>query len=133
MKTAIVNGQEISAEAVNFELDRLVRFYMGHGMTMAEIRQNLPKLEAKALDQAIGAKLLLDQAARLDIPVTEKDIDAEEARVVQQVGGEENYKKALAAQGISEADSARNSRRARASTCSSTRRVRMSRTRPRTR
>ena len=52
MKTAVVNGQEISAEAVNFELDRLVRFYMGHGMTMAEIRQNLPKLEAKALDQA---------------------------------------------------------------------------------
>ena len=35
MKTAIVNGQEISAEAVSFELDRLVRFYMGHGMTMA--------------------------------------------------------------------------------------------------
>lgn len=104
MKTAVVNGQEISAEAVNFELDRLVRFYMGHGMTMAEIRQNLPKLEAKALEQAIGAKLLLDQAARLDIPVTEKDIDAEVARVVQQVGGEENYKKALAAQGISEAD-----------------------------
>ena len=104
MKTAVVNGQEISAEAVNFELDRLVRVYMGHGMTMAEIRQNLPKLEAKALDQAIGAKLLLDQAARLDIPVTEKDIDAEVARVVQQVGGEENYKKALAAQGISEAD-----------------------------
>ncbi|MBR3956343.1 MAG: peptidylprolyl isomerase [Kiritimatiellae bacterium] len=104
MKTAVVNGQEILAEAVNFELDRLVRFYMGHGMTMAEIRQNLPKLEAKALDQAIGAKLLLDQAARLDIPVTEKDIDAEVARVVQQVGGEENYKKALDAQGISEAD-----------------------------
>ena len=104
MKTAVVNGQEISAEAVNFELDRLVRFYMGHGMTMAEIRQNLPKLEAKALEQAIGAKLLLDQSARLDIPVTEKDIDAEVARVVQQVGGEENYKKALAAQGISEAD-----------------------------
>ena len=79
MKTAVVNGQEISAEAVNFELDRLVRFYMGHGMTMAEVRQNLPKLEAKALDQAIGAKLLLDQAARLDIPVAEKDIDAEVA------------------------------------------------------
>ena len=104
MKTAVVNGQEISAEAVNFELDRLARFYMSHGMTAEELRRNLPKLEAKALEQAIGAKLLLDQAARLDIPVTEKDIDAEVARVVQQVGGEENYKKALAAQGISEAD-----------------------------
>ncbi len=104
MKTAVVNGYEISAEAVNFELDRLARFYMSHGMTAEELRRNLPKLEAKALEQAIGAKLLLDQAQRLDLPVTAKDIDAEVARVVQQVGGEENYKKALAAQGISEAD-----------------------------
>ena len=104
MKTAVVNGYEISAEAVNFELDRLARFYMSHGMTAEELRRNLPKLEAKALEQAIGAKLLLDQAQRLDLPVTAKDVDAEVARVVQQVGGEENYKKALAAQGISEAD-----------------------------
>ena len=104
MKTAVVNGYEISAEAVNFELDRLARFYMSHGMTAEELRRNLPKLEAKALEQAIGAKLLLDQAQRLDLPVTAKDVDAEVARVVQQVGGEENYKKALSAQGISEAD-----------------------------
>jgi len=104
MKTAVVNGYEISADAVHFELDRLVRFYMGHGMTMAEVRQNLPKLEARALEQAIGARLLLEQASQIDLPVTEKDIDAEVSRVVMQVGGEENYKKALAAQGISEAD-----------------------------
>ena len=102
MKTAVVNGYEISAEAVNFELDRLARFYMSHGMTAEELRRNLPKLEAKALEQAIGAKLLLDQAQRLDLPVTAKDVDAEVARVVAQVGGEENYKKALAAQGITE-------------------------------
>ena len=60
MKKAIVNGQEISGEAVQFELDRLVRFYMGHGMTLPEVKKNLPKLEEKALEQAIGAKLLQD-------------------------------------------------------------------------
>ena len=70
MKHAIVNGQEISGEAVQFELDRLVRFYMGHGMTMEEIKTNLPKLEEKALEQAIGAKLLLDRAQEIDVPVT---------------------------------------------------------------
>ena len=102
MKHAIVNGQEISGEAVQFELDRLVRFYMGHGMTMDEIKTNLPKLEEKALDQAIGAKLLLDRAQQLDVPVTAADIDAEVAKVVMQVGGEENFKKALEAQGITE-------------------------------
>ena len=102
MKTALVNGQEISGEAVQFELDRLVRFYMGHGMTMEEVKKNLPKLQEKALEQAIGAKLLLDRAAQLELPVTAKDIDAEVAKVVEQVGGEENYRKALAAQGITE-------------------------------
>ena len=102
MKHAIVNGQEISGEAVQFELDRLVRFYMGHGMSMDEIKQNLPKLEERALDQAVGAKLLLDRAQQLDVPVTGADIDAEVAKVVMQVGGEENFKKALEQQGITE-------------------------------
>jgi parvulin-like peptidyl-prolyl isomerase len=102
MKTAIVNGTEISKEAVSFELDRLVRFYMSHSMSMDEIKKNLPKLEEKALEQAIGAKLLLDRSMQLDIPVSAADIDAEIAKVVTQVGGEENYRKALAAQNITE-------------------------------
>jgi parvulin-like peptidyl-prolyl isomerase len=104
MKTAVVNGQEISKEAVGFELDRLVRFYMGHGMTMEEVKENLPKLEEKALDQAIGAKLLLDRAAQLDLPVTADELDQEVEKVVTQLGGEENFKKALEAQKITEAD-----------------------------
>ena len=75
MKHAIVNGIEISGDAVQFELDRLVRFYMSHGMTMDEVKQNLPKLEEKALDQAVGAKLLLDRAQELDIHVIDlKDL-----------------------------------------------------------
>ena len=102
MKHAIVNGVEIAGEAVQFELDRLVRFYMSHGMTMDEVKKNLPKLEEKAMDQAIGAKLLLDRAQQIDVPVTAADIDAEVAKVVTQVGGEENFKKALEAQGITE-------------------------------
>ena len=102
MKKAIVNGQEISGEAVQFELDRLVRFYMSHGMTVEEVKKNLTKLEEKALEQAIGAKLLLDEAAKLEMPVSAVEIDAEVSKVITQVGGPENYKKALEAQGISE-------------------------------
>ena len=102
MKKAFVNGEEITGEAVGFELDRLVRFYMSHGMSMDEVKQNLPKLEEKALEQAIGAKLLLERASVLDVPVEAADIDAEVAKVVAQVGGEENYRKALEAQGVTE-------------------------------
>ena len=53
MKKAIVNGQEISQDAVGFELDRLVRFYMSHGMSMEEVKSNLPKLEEKALESSV--------------------------------------------------------------------------------
>ena len=102
MKHAIVNGVEISGEAVQFELDRLVRFYMSHGMSMDEVKTNLPKLEEKALEQAIGAKLLLDRAFQLDIPVSALDVDAEVSKVITQVGGPDNYKQALAAQGVTE-------------------------------
>ncbi|MBO7483313.1 MAG: peptidylprolyl isomerase [Kiritimatiellae bacterium] len=102
MKTAVVNGTEISTDAIQFELDRLVRFYMSHGMTVDEVRKNLPKLQEKALDQAIGAKLLFDRASQLELPVTAKDVDAEVERVVAQVGGRENYDKALAAQGMTD-------------------------------
>ena len=102
MKKAFVNGQEISGEAVGFELDRLVRFYMAHGMTADEVKKNLPKLQDKALEQAIGAKLLLMRAAQLDLPVTKADVDAEVAKVISQIGGEENYRRALAAQHLTE-------------------------------
>jgi parvulin-like peptidyl-prolyl isomerase len=102
MKKAIVNGVEISGEAVQFELDRLVRFYMTHGMSLEEVKKSLPELEEKALEQAIGAKLLLDRATELDVPLSGEEIDAEIQKVVTQVGGVDNYKKALEAQGITE-------------------------------
>ena len=103
MKQAYVNGEPISREAVQFELDRLVKFYATHGMSQAEIRKNLEKLVEKAQEQAIGAKLLLARAEQLDIPVTEAAIDAQVEQVVRQVGGSENFVKALAAQKLSEA------------------------------
>lgn len=104
LKQAYVNGELISREAVQFELDRLVKFYASHGMSQEEIKNNLPKLVEKAQEQAIGAKLLLDRAAQLDLAVGEEAIDAQVAQVIQQVGGRENFVKALAAQKISEDD-----------------------------
>ena len=48
MKPAFVNGEPICQEAVQFELDRLVKFYATHGMSQAEIKSNLEKLMEKA-------------------------------------------------------------------------------------
>ena len=102
MKKASVNGQEISEGAVRFEFDRLVKFYKSHGISDDEIGKSREILEEKALDQAIGAKLLLDRAEQLQVPVSASDVDAEVAKVVAQVGGDENYRKILAAQKLDE-------------------------------
>lgn len=102
MKQAYVNGEAISREAVQFELDRLVKFYASHGMRQEEIKSNLEKLVEKAQEQAIGAKLLLARAQELDLPVDAATLDRSVQQVVDQVGGRDNFVKALARQGITE-------------------------------
>ena len=102
MKKAIVNGEEISADAVLFELNRLVKFYRSHGCGEAEIKEHLDGLKDKALEQAIGAKLLLAHAEELDLAVTDEDVEAEVEKIAAQIGGRENYLKVLAAQGLTE-------------------------------
>ena len=102
MKKAFVNGVEIGQGAVRFELDRLMRFYESHGVSRDEVEKSRPLLEEKALEQAIGAKLLVDRALQLDVPVTAADVEAEVSKVVAQVGGVDNYRRALSAQGLTE-------------------------------
>ena len=102
MQSVKVNEQIIPQDAVKFELDRLVRFYVEHGMSEDQVRAQLPALAKKALEQAIGAKLLMDEAARLDLKVSEAELDEQIKKIVHQVGGEKAFKKALANQNTSQ-------------------------------
>ncbi len=86
---ATVNGEAIPQEAIDFELQRLVRYYAEQGMPEAQIRTQLPVLQERALEQAIGAKLLINEARKLDMPVSGDEIDAAYGRYVQQFGGDE--------------------------------------------
>lgn len=102
MKTAYVNGSPVTREAVQFELDRLIKFYASHGMTKDELSKNLEKLVERAQEQAIGAKLLFDRAEQLDMPVPESAVDARLAETEAQIGGKEALRKALADKGLTE-------------------------------
>lgn len=104
MKQAYVNGEAIPQQAVQFELDRLIKFYLQHGMRKEEIQQNLEKLAERAQEQAIGSKLLLMRAEELDIPVADAELDREIEGIVQQVGGRDNFAKTLAQQKMTEDD-----------------------------
>jgi parvulin-like peptidyl-prolyl isomerase len=96
-----VNGEEISEEAIQFELGRLIRFYAEH-MPEEQVRAQLDALKEKATEQAIGAKLLLDQAALLDIRVPDEDVDARVERLAQDAGGREAFEAMLKKQNMSE-------------------------------
>ena len=98
MQTVKVNGQVIPEEAIQFELERLVRFYTEHGMTQDQVRGQLPTLVQKATEQAVGTKLLLDEAARQDLPVSDAEVDEQIAKIVKQVGGQEAFEAALSQQ-----------------------------------
>lgn len=94
-----VNGREVPEQAVQFELERLLRFYAEHGVPEETIRQELPMLKERATQQAIGARLLFDEAARLDLPVSEEEIDARIEEMKAEVGGEDRLLEILKKQG----------------------------------
>ncbi|MCK5850565.1 MAG: peptidylprolyl isomerase [Kiritimatiellae bacterium] len=85
-----INGEIIPEEAILFELSRLVQFYSQH-MSEAEVRSQMDILKQRAKDQAIGAKLLIDEADKLDLRIPKDDIDTRFNEMMQQAGGEDAF------------------------------------------
>lgn len=94
-----VNGRQVPEQAVQFELERLMRFYAEHGVPEDKIRQELPMLKERATQQAIGARLLFDEAARLELPVSEEEVEARIEEMKAEVGGEARFLEILKKQG----------------------------------
>jgi len=94
-----VNDEVIPEEAVMHELSRLVHFYSQH-MPQEEIRAQMPLLKAKAKEQAIGAKLLLNEAERLDIRVEDEELTARLEKIIEETGGKEKFGEMLVTQNI---------------------------------
>jgi parvulin-like peptidyl-prolyl isomerase len=97
--TLKVNDEVIPEEAVMHELSRLVHFYSQH-MSQEEIRAQMPILKAKAKEQAIGAKLLLNEADRLDIRVEDEELTARLEKIIEESGGKEKFGEMLVTQNI---------------------------------
>jgi len=101
MKPLKVNGQEIPEEAVNYELKRLVQFYSQH-MAPEKVKEQMEVLRKRARQQAVGTKLLMDEARRLDVPVPVDRIDAKYDQIVESSGGSEAFGAMLAQQDLTE-------------------------------
>ncbi|MFZ4394858.1 MAG: peptidylprolyl isomerase [Kiritimatiellia bacterium] len=96
----VINGQPLPPEAIEFELGRLVKFYCQH-MPEEQVRAQLPALRAHAVEQAIGAKLLFDEAARLKPEVPDGEVDERLAEMKKQGGGAKKFEALLQQQGMS--------------------------------
>lgn len=94
-----VNGCEIPRTAIDFELNRLVRFYAQH-LPEEQVRRQMGALKARALEQTIGAKLLFDEAERLDIPVSDEEVRERIEALTEQAGGKSRFCEMLEKQGL---------------------------------
>ena len=97
-----INGQPLPPEAIEFELGRLVKFYSQH-MPEEQVRAQLPALREHAVEQAIGARLLFDEASKLNLPVPDAEVDERCEQMKQQVGGTQKFEALLKQQGMNEA------------------------------
>jgi len=96
-----VNGQELPPEAIEFEFQRLVRFYSQH-MSEAELKAQEGILRRRAREQAIGAKLLIEEARRLDIQVSKEEVDARLRAMIAKAGGREQFEELMRKQNLTE-------------------------------
>jgi len=99
--TIKINGEQIPDEAVQYEFDRLVKFYSEY-ISADEIQKQMDTLRARAKEQAIGAKLLINEAARLDVKVPSDDIDNRLETMIKNAGGKERFEQLLRQRGITE-------------------------------
>ncbi|OVE74765.1 hypothetical protein BVX97_06595 [bacterium E08(2017)] len=96
-----IDGEVLPDAAIEYELSRLLQFYAQH-MDEAEVRSQIDVLKSRAVDQAIGAKLLIQEAARMDIAVTEDEVEQSFNAMVEGNGGMATFKGLLAQQGLDE-------------------------------
>lgn len=94
-----LNGREIPRQAIEHELNRLIQFYASHGMTEDQIRAQLPLLKKRAEEQAIGTALLFAEAAKLDLPVSDDEVEESLRRMTDEAGGPARLRAILDKQG----------------------------------
>ncbi len=96
-----VNGDIVPEQAVEYELQRLLKFYSEH-FSPEQIEESKELLKEKAKEQAIGLKLLLQEAARLDIKMDEAKVDEKIEQMATNVGGHDKFEKMLKTQGLTQ-------------------------------
>lgn len=98
--TLRVNGRIIPDKAIMAELKRLMEFY-GQHMPREELGRHAGELLERAREHAIGTQLLIDEAKRCNIHVSDETVATALADMIKRVGGEAKLVEMLAQQELS--------------------------------
>jgi peptidyl-prolyl cis-trans isomerase C len=96
---AIVNGEEISANEFNKELEFTMNNLLTQGYSLDE--EQLSFLEEEVLDRLIKDKVIIQYANEKNYEITDTEISATYQMYVNEFQGEENLLEALAYQNLS--------------------------------
>lgn len=101
-KEILVNGEPVPPSAIEHELARLVQFYSQH-MPQEELMKQIDILRERAIQQAIGSKLLFQEAEKLNIEVPNEDVEKSLFAMARELGGMDKLREQLKKQGRTEA------------------------------
>lgn len=94
-----INGEPLPEAAIEFEYRRLLKFY-GQHMSPEALKEHTDTLRTTATEQAIGAKLLIEETKRLDLKVPGEQVDKRIDSMIEQIGGQAAFEARLAEQNI---------------------------------
>lgn len=101
---ATVNGEKITSQQLDQRMAMVKQYFTQQGLTLEgkEGEEMLNTLKAETLEQMVKQNLIIQEAKRLGLKVEAKDIEKELKTFKDSFTGEADYKKFLAANGISE-------------------------------
>ena len=100
---AIVNGEEISREKFERQLDQVKVYYEQQGSPFPE-GEGLAQLKQQIVDQLVQQTLLVQEADSRGILATEEEIQSQYEETVKGFPDEEAFEQALEDQGLSQED-----------------------------
>lgn len=101
---ATVNGEKITSQQLDQRMAMVKQYFTQQGLTLEgkEGEEMLNMLKAETLEQMVKQALITQEAKKLGLKVEAKDIDNELKTFKDSFTSEADYKKFLAANGISE-------------------------------
>ncbi|MDP3899910.1 MAG: SurA N-terminal domain-containing protein [bacterium] len=98
---ATVNGEELSREDFNAQLEQAQQTYIQQGLDPASA-QIADQLKTQVLDQMIAGTLFKQEAKKTGLIIDDAEVEAEISRLIESVGGREVFDQELAKASVAE-------------------------------